>query len=132
MNTFQAILQAILGAVNFADDSLEAPFKAVFEAGGKAMQSAIAVDAAKGTEDVTAELDGLVGLANTFAGADLSPAQTDGLKANVAKIIKKPDNPALEAALEETFNAVLDTVNATLLLNETVDAYNPPDEEDPA
>lgn len=132
MNTFQAILQAILGAVNFTDDSLEAPFKAVFEAGGRAMQAAIAVDAAKGTEDVTAELDGLVGLANTFAGADLSPAQTDGLKANVAKIIKKPDNAALETALEETFNAVLDTVNATLLLNDTVDAYNPPDEEDPA
>jgi len=132
MNTFQAILQAILGAVNFSDDSLEIPFKAVFEGGGRAMQAAIAVDAAKGTEDVTAELDGLVGLANTFAGADLSPAQTDSLKANVAKIIKKPDNPALEAALEETFNAVLDTVNATLLLNETVDAYNPPDEGDPA
>ncbi len=132
MNTFQAILNAILGAVNFADDSLEAPFKAVFEAGGRAMQAAIAVDAAKGTEDVTAELDGLVGLANTFAGADLSTAQAESLKANVAKIIKKPDNPALETALEETFNAVLDTVNATLLLNDVVDAYNPPDEDDEA
>lgn len=128
MNTFQSILQAILGAVNFSDDTLEAPFKAVYEAGGKAMQAAIDVDAAKGPEDVTSELDGLVGLANTFAGADLNPAQTESLKANVAKIIKKPENPALEAALEATFNAVLDAVNATLLLNETVDAYNPPDE----
>lgn len=130
MNTFQSILAAILGAVNFSDDTLEAPFKAVYEAGGKAMQAAIDVDAAKGPEDVTAELDGLVGLANTFAGADLNPDQTDALKANVAKIIKKPDNPALELALEATFNAVLDAVNATLLLNDTVDAYNPPDEEE--
>lgn len=130
MNTFQSILSAILGAVNFIDDTLEAPFKAVYDAGGKAMQAAIDVDAAKGPEDVTAELDGLVGLANTFAGADLDPAQTDVLKANVAKIIKKPENPALEAALEATFNAVLDAVNATLLLNDTVDAYNPPDEEE--
>ena len=128
MNTFQSILQAILGAVNFADDSLEAPFKAVYEAGGKAMLAAIDVDAAKGPEDVSAELDGLVGLANTFAGADLNPAQIEALKTNVAKIIKKPENHALEAALEATFNAVLDAVNATLLLNDVVDAYNPPDE----
>jgi len=128
MNTFQSILNAILGAVNFTDDALEGPFKAVYEAGGKAMQAAIRVDAAKGQEDVAGELEGLVELANTFAGADLSPAQTDSLKAAVAKIVKKPDNPELEAALEETFNAVLDAVNATLLLNEVVDAYNPPDE----
>lgn len=129
MNTFQSILNVLLGAVNFADDSLEPVFKAVYEAGGRAMQAAIRVDASKGQEDVTSELEGLISLAQTFAGADLSPDKTEDLKAAVAKIVKKADNPELEKALEDTFDAVLDAVNATLLLNDVVNAYNPPDED---
>ena len=130
MQTFELITNTISGAINFNDDTLEAAFKSTFAAGGKAMISALAIEAAKTEADEVAEqIEGLVDLAKTYAGTDLSADQAAGLKNAIAKIVRIPTNSPLESALEDTFNNVLDGVGAALLLNEVADAYNPPDPE---
>lgn len=130
MQTFELITTTIVGAINFGNDDLEAAFKRVFAAGGKAMISALAVDAAKtDTDDVAEQVEGLVSLAETYANTDLTPAQAKTLEIAVAKIVKIPTNVPLETALENTFNDVLGGVGSALELNEVVDNYNPPDPE---
>lgn len=129
MQTFELITNTIAGAIDFKDNDLEAAFKRVFTAGGKAMISALSVDSTKTEgDDVAEQLEGLVDLAKTYAESELTAAQAVGLKVSVAKIVKIPANVALETALENTFSDVLDGVGAALVLNEVADNYNPPDE----
>lgn len=129
MQTFELITNTIAGAIDFADDTLEGAFRETFAAGGKAMISALAIEAAKtDADDVADQIEGLVDLAKTYAGTDLSTDQANGLKKAIAKIVRIPTNLPLESALEDTFNNVLDGVGAALVLNEVADNYNPPDE----
>lgn len=130
---FDEILDALVASLDFVDDAAEEVYRSSLRAGGKAMIAAMAVDAARQEgDDVSEQLGGLIGIASSFQDADLPTAESDRLKANIAKIVKVPGNPELEAALEGSFGALLDGLVSGRGLSEFMDAYNPPDEEDPA
>lgn len=132
-HAFDEILNALVASLDFADDAAEEVYRSNLRAGGKAMIAAMAVDAARQEgDDVSEQLGGLIGIASSFQDADLPTAESDRLKANIAKIVKVPGNPELEAALEGSFGALLDGLVSGRGLSEFMDAYNPPDEEDPA
>lgn len=115
--TFELVLSLTLAAIDFQNKELEAKVEAVISASAVSMNASQMVDSVKGDADPSDQIAGLVDLGQTFGSASLSPGQISSLKESVRKIVRWPENPALEAALEGLFFGILDLTAAAKGLN---------------
>ena len=122
MNTFEHVTGLVKAQVDFVDDQYEQLTEDVIVAAGLCQLQALTVDQTKGNTDVADTLDGLAEVAGTIGKSfgNLSQDEKAGLKASMAKIIRFPDNPQLEAALEGLFGGYIDLLEATKAVNEYV------------
>lgn len=127
MNTFEHVTGLVKAQVDFVDDQYEQLTEDVIVASGICQLQALTVDQTKGDMDVADTLDGLAEVAATIGKSfgNLSQDEKTGLKASMAKIVRFPDNPQLEAALEGLFGGYIDLLEATKGVNEYVKNANP-------
>jgi len=117
--TFDLVSGLLIQQIDFVDDALENLVETVVASAGKVQAQSLLIDQSKGDEDISETVSGITELAETVGAAftQLSDTQKTTLQNAVNKLVRYPDNPTLEGALEGLFAHYLNLLESVKALN---------------